>query len=469
MNNKRRSFLKLTGIAGAGITGNNFLKGFASTNPGNTITNVISVDQKFNMAGYGAPPIDTVRIGIIGLGNRGPAHLVNLIRISNVEIKALCDLRNEKAVSAKKILEGTTHNPTVYSSSSDSWKEVCERDDIDLIILTTPWYMHAEQAVYAMEHGKHVASEVPAAATIKECWKLVETSEKTKKHCMMLENYCYGNFQLLTLNMARQGYFGEIVHGDCAYIDNKMGNNFSKEAYWDMWWLKQYGSRKGNIYPTHGLGPVCQMMDINMGDRLDYLVSMESNDFEMNKTAKKLAASDKFFESFVNKSYRGNVSTTTIRTLMGRTIMVQHDATSPRPSTHIHGVYGTEGACLEYPKPPRISKGPGDWLSADEYAKVKEKYMPQIYQKIGKTAKNSGHGGGDLIMLWRLIDCLRNGLPLDQNVYDAASWSSILPLSELSVKNRSAVNIPDFTRNSWKSNPKNMDIALSKTGNTTFK
>lgn len=465
MDNNRRNFLKLTGLTGGGL----FLSGFGIPQEDDDIAYLPAEPQQFNMAGYGAPPVDKVRVAVIGLGQRGPAHVRNLMRIENVEIRALCDLIPEKAQKTKSLLSGTTHDPELYSGSPEEWKKVCERDDIDLVILTTPWYMHAHQAVYVMEHGKHVASEVPAAATIKECWQLVQTSERTRKHCMMLENYSYGFFQLLTLNMAREGYFGEIVHGDCAYNDNKMRNNFSRNMYWDMWWLKQYASRKGNIYPTHGLGPVCQIMDINSGDRLDYLVSMESDDFQMKKKAEELSKSDPFFIPFAEKNYRGNVNTTTIRTSKGKTIMVQHDATSPRPGTHIHGIYGTEGSCLEYPLPPKISKGTGGFLKEQEYAEVREKYTPHIFRKVGELARNSGHGGGDLIMLWRLIDCLRHGFPLDQSVYDAAAWSAVLPLSEQSVKKRMVVNIPDFTRGNWKSNPRNMDIGLIQTGNTGLK
>ena len=320
------------------------------------------------MSGYAAPKIEKVRIGIIGLGNRGPSHLETMRHIEGVEIRALCDLRPERTLAAKKRLEGTIHKPTLYSGNKDEWMKLCEQEDLDLVIVTTPYYMHADMAVYAMEHGKHVASEVPAAATIEECWKLVETAERTRKHCMMLENYAYNFFQLLTLNMARQGFFGEIVHGDCAYNTSKMGNNFSKSMYWDMWWLKLYGSKRGNIYPTHGLGPVCQIMNINRGDRFDYLVSMESNDFMMRAKAQELAAQDDFFKPFAEKTYRGNMNTTIIRTVKGRTIMVQHDATSPRgPHTMIHGITGTKGMALEYPLPPRISKDLNGWVSQKEY------------------------------------------------------------------------------------------------------
>jgi predicted dehydrogenase len=473
MEKERREFLKVAGLVGIGLTGG--FKGFASTgnNPEDPGLPQVIRDytrnrvQKFNMSGYSAPKIPVVRVGIIGLGQRGPAHMRSMTRIEGLEIKALCDLRPEKAEEAKKKLEGTDHNPDLYAGGRDEWKKLCERDDLDLVIITTPWYMHAEMAVYAMEQGKHVASEVPAAGTIEECWKLVETSERTRKHCMMMENYSYMEFQLLMLNMSRLGFFGEVVHGDCAYNTSKMKNNFSKTMYWNMWWLKEYAWRKGNIYPTHGLGPVCQIMDINRGDQLDFLVSVESNDFMMNKRVKELAETDDFFKPFVGKDYRGNMNVTTIRTKKGRTIVLQHDATSPSPHNMIHGVYGTKGAALYDPQPPRLSVGNHKWVSSEKFDELKEKYTPEITKRMVEIAKTSGHGGSDIQLIWKLIDCLHNGLPLDQDVYDAASWSSIVPLSEWSVYHRSnSIDIPDFTSGQWKTNQRNMDINLKWGGNT---
>jgi hypothetical protein len=425
-------------------------------------------EQRFNMSGFAAPKLDKVRIGIIGLGNRGPSHLATMCQIEGVEIRALCDLRPERVKAANKRLEGTIHKPTLYSGNKDEWMKLCEQEDIDLIIITTPYYMHADMAVYAMEHGKHVASEVPAAATIEECWKLVETAERTRKHCMMLENYAYNFFQMLTLNMARRGFFGDVVHGDCAYNTSKMGNNFSKNMYWDMWWLKLYGSKKGNIYPTHGMGPVCQIMNINRGDRFDYLVTVDSADFMMQAKAKELAANDDFFKPFAEKEYRGNMSTTIIRTVKGRTIMVQHDASSPRgPHTMIHSITGTKALAQEYPAPGRISKDLNGWVSKDEYNAIVKEYTPTIVTRMSELIQKSGHGGGDILECWRYIDCLRNGLPLDQDVYDAAAWSSVVPLSQASVLNRSnSIDVPDFTAGAWKTNQPNMDIMLTRGGTT---
>ena len=475
MKRGRRDFLKITGLTGLGLAISD-LEAFASALDANHNVNIPKLSKKleyshvqsFNMSGYSAPKISTVRVGHIGLGGRGPAHVENMKRLEGVEIKALCDLRPDKAEAAKKILAGTDHNPDLYGGGKNEWKKLCQRNDIDLVYITTPWYMHTEMAVYAMEHGKHVATEVPAAGTLEECWQIVEASEHTRKHCFMLANMAYPLFQMVTLNMARQGFFGDIVHGDCAYIDSKMNNNFNKNLYWDMWWLKVYANQKGNFYPIHGIGPVCQIMNINRGDKLDYLVSVESNDFMMAKKAKELAATDDFFKTYVGKDYRGNMNTSTIRTTGGKTIMLQHDGTSPRKHTYIHGIYGTEGAALMDPEPPRLSKGLSGWLLQKEYDALIDQYTPNIYKRVGEITKNSGHGGGDLIEDWHLIDCLRNGLPLDIDVYDAATWSCIIPLSAWSVFNRSnSIDVPDFTAGAWKTNKPNMDIALTNGGGNT--
>jgi predicted dehydrogenase len=378
-------------------------------------------------------------------------------------------LRPASVNKAKKALDGTSHNPTIYTGNEDEWKKLCERKDIDLIYICTPWHLHVPMALFAMEQGKHVAIEVPAAVSMQECWQLVETSERTRKHCMMLENCCYDFFELLTLNMARQGYFGEIIHTEGAYIHNLIDLNFSDKGYQDMWRLRQNATREGSLYPTHGLGPVCQVLNINRGDKMDYLVSVSSNDFQMGERAKAEAAKNDLYKEFVGKDFKGNMNTTTIRTTHGKTIMIQHDVTSPRPYSRIHLVSGTKGTALKYPT-PRISNSHVGWVKEAEFKALEEKYTPNIVKKIGELAKKvGGHGGMDFLMDWRLIDCLRNGLPLDQDVYDAAAWSSVWPLSEWSVNNRSnSVDVPDFTRGSWKKNQPH-DIDLKKGGDTQVK
>ena len=469
MTTNRRNFLRQT-LIGSGIIATGFAgsaKAFQPEPVENGRKN--KGNQTFNMCGYAAPKLDKVRIGFIGLGSRGPGAVIRMSHIEGVEITALCDQYEDRVEKVqKKLEEQGIPRAKSYSGNKEAWKAMCENPDIDMIYITTPWAWHTPMAVYAMENGKHAAVEVPAAKTIDECWQLVETSEKTKKHCMMLENTCYDFFELLTLNMARQGFFGEIVHAEGAYIHTLIDSNFSKDGYAEMWRLKE-NLRNGNLYPTHGLGPIAQAMDINRGDQMEYLTAIQSSDFQMAAHAKELAATDSFFNEFAGKKYRGNMNTTTIRTFKGKTIMLQHDVTSPRVYSRIHLISGTKGMALKYPEPGKIATG-HEWLDEDKMKELNEKYTPEIVKHIGEMAKKvGGHGGMDFMMDWRLIDCLRNGLPLDQDVYDAALWSSIAPLSEKSVTNRSnSVDVPDFTRGAWKSN-KPLELTLKGGGTTGVK
>ncbi len=463
MSTNRREFLKLTGFAGLGLAGAGLL-GCSSGSGGNYPFSG-NHDQVFNMHGFAAPPLETVRIGLIGLGGRGSGALRRLRRIEGVEIRGLCDLVPENANEAAESLEDSPHNPEIYVGSDDAWKDLCERDDIDLVYICTPWHLHTPQAVYSMERDKHVATEIPAAQTIEECWQLVETSERTRKHCMMLENTCYDFFEMVTLNMARAGFFGEIIHGEGAYIHDRLARIFNKEL--TTWRLHENMDRNGNLYPMHGLGPIAQAMNINYGDRMDHMVSISSHDFMMGPMAEKLAETEEFWEPYAGGNFRGNINTSIIKTNKGRTIMLQHDTTSPRPYSRIHLISGTEGIARKYPLPARVATSHDGWLSEDEFEQLEEEFTPEITRRVGELAREvGGHGGMDTLMDWRLIDCLRNGLPLDMDVYDAALWSAIIPLSEYSVANRAFVDVPDFTNGAWETNQPGMDIEIAEGGNT---
>jgi len=496
MENNRRDFLKLTGfaglaglgIAGIGIAGATLVPGCAPAKKGQSVPDSTREQamkkhtRQFNMNGYAAPKLDTVRIGFVGLGNRGFEIAKILTMIEGVEFKAICDLRPEKAEAANEMLKSAGQHPEIYTSGEEEWKKMCDRNDIDVVYIDTPWKLHTPMAVYAMNQGKHVCVEVPAATTLEECWQLVETSERTRKHCMMMENACYGFFELLVLNMARQGFFGEIIHAEGAYIHDLLAGNFAKDKYYNMWRLKENMTRNGNLYPTHGLGPVCQVMNINRGDKMDYMVSISGNDFMMGDLAKKLASTDHFYDPYVGKSYRGNMNTTTIRTIKGRTIVLQHDVTSPRQHVDNYMISGTKSTAFHYPLPGQIFVAsdflpltPRIWdtspnhepVSVKEYKALEEKYNPEIVKKIGEMATDiGGHGGMDFLLNWRTIDCFRNGLPLDQDVYDAALWSSIAPLSEWSVANRATIEVPDFTCGAWETNQPGIDIELKRGGTT---
>ena len=480
MKSSRRDFLKHATVAGAGAFAGGLLSGCAPREPESNLSSIIEAVRrphtgKFNMSGYAAPALPVVRVGFIGVGDRGGGAVERLSYIEGVEIKALGDLRPAAVEESQRYLS-RIGRPAAQEFSGDEniWKKLVEMPDLDLIYICTPWVWHTPMSVYAMENGKHVACEVPICRTIDEAWQLVETSEKTKKHCMMLENCCYDFFELLTLNMARQGMFGDIIHGEGAYIHNLMGYNFKKPiddrqadgAYTGMWRLKENAERNGNLYPTHGLGPVCQIMNINRGDKMEYLTSMSGNDFTMGKHANELAAGDEFYAPYAGRTYRGNMNTSLVRTNLGRTILIQHDVSSVRPYSRLHVISGTAGAASKYPAPERIAMG-HNWLSEEELRDVTEKFTPEIVKRVGEMAKKvGGHGGMDFIMDWRLIDCLRNGLPLDQDVYDGALWSSISPLSEWSVANRSrSIDVPDFTNGNWRTNQPH-DINLEKGGNT---
>jgi len=263
-----------------------------------------------------ADPIDTVRIAIIGLGNRGSGVVRRYTYLEGVKILALVDVQPEKLENAQDILRERGLPAADGYTGTEDWKKVCERDDIDLVYISTHWDLHTPIAVYAMEHGKHVAIEVPAAITIDECWQLVNTSERTRRHCMQLENCNYDFFELATLNMARHGLFGEIVHAEGAYIHDLRELYFDDDYYWDQWRLRHNEKRNGNLYPTHGFGPICHIMNIHRGDKLEYLVTLASDQFGMTEFAKEKFGED---SDLGTRDYkRGDMNTTLIKTNKGK-------------------------------------------------------------------------------------------------------------------------------------------------------
>ena len=420
-----------------------------------------------DVIGLRCDPVPTVRVAFIGLGNRGPGAVSRFMYLEGVEIKALCDLEPYNIERTERILERNNRPKADVYTGEEDWKKVCERDDVDLIYVCTHWALHTPIAVYAMEQGKHVASEIPFARTMDECWQLVNTAERTRRHCMMLENCCYDFFEMATLNMAQQGKFGEVVHVEGAYIHDLRQLNFDPRlregdtyesgvtlprlaGYWNYWRLTENAEKNGSLYPMHGLGPVAQILDIHRGDKMDYLVSLSSDQFNMTAYAK-----DRFGEDSpeAKREYRkGDMSTTLIKTAKGKSIMIQHDVSSPRPYNRHHTISGTKGFAQKYPiqqlafEPDAHSAVNRETLQA-----LLAEYEHPITKEIGELARKvGGHGGMDFIMDYRLIYCLQNGLPLDMDVYDGVEWSCIIPLSQYSVANGSIpVKIPDFTRGSW--------------------
>lgn len=397
-------------------------------------------------------PIETVRVAIIGVGMRGSTAVARYCQLDGVKIMALCDLDPKNIAQGQLAIQKYKKPDADLYSGVDDWKKICERPDIDLIYVCTNWQLHTPIALYAMTHGKHVALEVPGALTIEDCWKLVDTSEKTRKHCMMLENCNYDFFELATLNMAQQGLFGELMHVEGAYNHDLRWLNFDdKTGYWDMWRLKYNEQHTGNPYPTHGLGPIAHALNIHRGDKMDYLVSVSTAQKGMT-----IYAEEKFGKTsdYAKQEYAlGDMNTTIIRTAKGKTIMLQHDVTSPCPYSRIHVLSGTKGFAQKYPvQVIALEPNAHEFLSQQKLDSLLKVYEHPFSKEIGEKARKvGGHGGMDFIMDYRLIYCLHNGLPLDMDVYDAAEWSSIVELSETSVLNGSTpVKIPDFTRGAWK-------------------
>jgi hypothetical protein len=394
--------------------------------------------------GLAFPPLETVRVGFVGLGGRGTGLLNDLLHVEGVEIKAVCDAREANALRAQALVEKAGQpKPDLYARRADDYKRLCDRDDLDLVYCATTWDQHTPVAVAALKAGKHVAVEVPAAVTLEQCWQLVDHAEKAHRHCMMLENCCYGDSELLVLNMVRQGVFGELNHAEAAYIHDLRELLFSGSGE-GLWRLKPTVEKDGNLYPTHGLGPVAQCLNINRGDRFDYLVSVSSpaRGLKAYATAKFGADDPRAKQRFVH----GDMNTSLLETVGGCSVMLQHDTVSPRPYSRLNLISGTKGMFAGYPD--RISFG-HEWANLDEY---RAKYQHPLWKKVGALAqKMGGHGGMDYVMNFRLMDCLHRGLPLDMDVYDAAAWSAVTELSVRSVAKRGAPQpFPDFTRGRWK-------------------
>ena len=403
---------------------------------------------------FAADPIDTVRTGFIGLGMRGPDAVRRFTYIDGAKVVALCDLEADRVAKSQEILAGRGKPAAAEYSGEDGWKQLCERDDIDLVYICTNWQTHVEMAVYAMECGKHVAVEVPAAMSVAECWRLVDTSERTRKHCMMLENCVYDFFELTCLNMAQQGLFGEVLHAEGAYIHNL-------EPFWDYyhdnWRLDFNQKHSGDVYATHGFGPDCQVLNIHRGDKLEYLVSMDTKSVVGLEVAKEKMGVD----TFAN----GDQTSTLVKTRNGKTVLIQHNVYTPRPYDRMYQLVGTKGFADKYPnsafafEPDQIADAAAEYdnLSSHSYVprevrdSLMAKYKHPIAKEIEEKAREvGGHGGMDFIMDYRLIWCLRNGKPLDMDVYDAAEWSCLGELTAASIANGSKpVKIPDFTRGRW--------------------
>jgi predicted dehydrogenase len=455
MNTSRRDFLRKTSIASAGLAMIPNITQAGELNPSTPYGATY-------MGDFAAPKLDIVKCAFIGVGARGPGHAQRIASIEGTKIVGICDvyddLANKAAEMCKKIGGGRHENLSVYSGGENEWKKMLRKEKPDAVFICTPWESHAFMAIEAMKQGAHAFVEVPLAVTVKEMWDIVDTSEKTKKHCMMMENVNYGREELIYLNMCRQGVIGELLHGEAAYIHELRGQMNSVERGTGSWRTYHYANRNGNLYPTHGLGPVGQYMNLGRGeDNFKYINSFSSPAKGRALYAKKNFAADHKWNALNFKG--GDMNTSIIKTTLGRTIMVQWDETSPRPYSRLNLIQGTKGTLAGFPNrialEGGIEGGPENhhgWAEGEQLEAIFEKYEHPLYQRLGELAKKmGGHGGMDFIMSYRIIECLRNGEPLDQNLYEGCFWSAVGPLSEYSVaQNGAPQEFPDFTRGNWK-------------------
>lgn len=392
-----------------------------------------------------------VRVGIIGVGGRGMGHVRDLLAVPGVQLKAVCDITASRVEMAQNFAQKAGQaRPEGYSRGELDYKRLCAQPDLDAIYVATPWEWHVRMCVEAMKNGKHAMTEVPAATTLEECWELVETSESTGKHCVMLENCNYDRVELMALNMVRKNLLGDIVHAECGYLHDLRGIKFSDRGE-GLWRLNHALKRNADLYPTHGLGPVAQTLNVNRGNQFDYLVSVASKSEGLREYARGKFGPDSPQARLDVKL--GDVVSSLIRTRAGQTILVVHDTNLPRPYSRKVLLQGTKGILQKYPKPQIYVEGRGkndEWV--DLFPGFEAEWEHPLWKSLQERAKGAGHGGMDYVLNYRLMECLRKGEAPDMDVYDAAAISAVTPLSEASIAKRGAsVDFPDFTRGKWRS------------------
>jgi predicted dehydrogenase len=442
---KRRDFLKISGTAGLGAALGSLTKCKTNLMP----PSQLKTDPVEHLV---TPPLERVRVGYVGIGNQGSGHLKNLLRIEGVEITAVCDIREERTLWAQEQCQKMGKPlPKAYNQGPQDFKRMCDTEDLDLVYNATPWEWHVPISVKAMETGSHAATEVPGAISLEGCWKLVETSEKYKKHCCVMENCNYDRTELMLFNMIRQGFFGELLHAECGYLHDLREWKFGNAYYPPDWRLKYSIKRNADLYPTHGLGPVSQWMDITRGNKFEYLVSMSSPSPSLSLKREAIKRYGKNHPRAQTDYSLGDIVSTLIKTHKGQSILLIHDTNSPRPYSRKILIQGTRGLARKYPEQKIHIEGLSpnhEWENLSEYM---EKYKHPLLTSLEEKAKGAGHGGMDFIEDYRLIQCLREGKPTDSDVYDGVTISAVVALSEKSIaSNSSPVKFPDFTRGRWK-------------------
>lgn len=419
-----------------------------------------------HVLGLTVPKMETVRVAFVGLGMRGPGAVYRFCHIPGVEIVALCDYEPARAEACQEYLRKTGLAPATIYSGEKGYEEVCKRPDVDLVYVATDWDHHFPVAKCALENGKNTAIEVPSAMNLEQCWALINLSEKTRKHCMILENCCYDYYELNALSMAQAGVFGEILRAEGAYIHNL-------DDFWDYYWknpsndpeklgwrMKYNKENRGDVYATHGLGPVAQCLNIHRGDRFTTLVAMDTKSVHGKAYVEKKTGKE--CKDFRN----GDHTTTLMRTADGKVVEIQHNVMNPQPYNRLFKLTGTKGYATKYPteeialdksqlqasgvQPQVDNLSSHGFLPKNEYDALVKKYYHPILTKYGELGRDMGHGGMDFMMDSRLVYCLQNGLPLDMDVYDLAEWCCLAELGTLSMDNNcAAVTFPDFTRGHW--------------------
>ena len=430
----------------------------------NTSCNAVPKESKPNavyMGDFAAPKLDNIRAAFIGVGNRGGAHMQFSAALPGTQVVAISDLYEDNVMRWKKVAEGIDpgrHKDIgLYFGGEDRWRDMLKEVKPDVVFVATNWNNHAPMAIESMKAGAHVFVEVPLAVTVEEMWTIVDTSETTQKHCMMMENVNYSRDELMFLNMCRQGVIGDLLHAEAAYIHELRWQMEDKERGTGFWRTHHYAHRNGNLYPTHGLGPVAQYMNLARGeDNFNSIVSFSTPSKGRKQYAEKNYPKDYKWNQLEYKG--GDLNTSIVKTHLGRTIMIQWDETSPRPYTRHNLVQGTIGTLAGFPTRVALEGGVEGltkdhhrWVQGEDLDVLYQKYDHPLYTRLNDKTKNSGHGGMDGMMVYRIIECLQQGLPLDQNVYEGAFWSAVAPLSEASVRQGGAPQqFPDFTRGNWK-------------------
>jgi predicted dehydrogenase len=448
----RRDVLKQAALAGAGLAASaHFTPVLAESVTAGTQSGLVPPRPApaATMRGVPFARHATVRIGIVGTGLRGRSVLSELLAIDGVRITAISDIVPAKAERAvKMITDAGMPAPAVYTDGPFAFEQLVQRDDIDFVYTATPWEWHTPVLLAALKAGKHCGAECPVGTTLKELWALVDASEQSRRHCLQLENCNYGYNEMLVDRLVHEGVLGEVLHCEAAYLHDLRRILFEDrdEGLWRRAWHTRTDS---NHYPTHGLGPVSWYMDINSGDRYTKIVAMATKERGLT-LHREATVADRTNPKWSERYVTGDMHSALLQTSQGRTVLLQHDVVNPRPYSRLNNVQGTKGIFNDYPARIYVEGQAGGerWGPIDPW---KQSHEHPLWTRVGELArKKGGHGGMDFIMAYRLVECLREGLVPDFDVYDAATWSAPMPLSEISVAQGSMpVDFPDFTRGAW--------------------